>query len=118
MPANPGTTNPVLLSRLSDWDDHPAWGEFFARYAPLVRSRCRRFGIGEGAEDDVCQWIWIGLTHRLRTFRYDPEGSFRAWLRRYCDSRLIDRGRLRLPGEVPIDVAFGPDGPPARRRRR
>ncbi len=114
-PANPGTTNPLLLARLWDWADHPAWGEFFARYAPLVRSRCRRFGVGDDVLDDVCQWIWIGLSERLRAFRYDPEGSFRGWLRRYCDSRLIDRARVVAPArDLPMDAVFGREGPPAR----
>jgi DNA-directed RNA polymerase specialized sigma24 family protein len=46
------------------------------------------------------------------TFRYDPNGSFRSWLRRYCDSRLIDRLRERKPAsDRPLDEAFGPDGP-------
>jgi RNA polymerase sigma factor (sigma-70 family) len=112
MRANPGTTNPILLSRLADWRDHPAWGEFVVRYAPLVRSRCRRFHLDEDETDDISQRIWIGLSHRLLTFRYDPIGSFRSWLRRYCDSRLIDR--LRAPQTVrdlPLDQVFGPDGP-------
>ena len=75
-------------------------------------ARCCRFHLNEDAAEDVCQQIWIGLSHRLLTFRYDPNGSFRAWLRRYCDSRLIDR--LREPGsvrDIPIDEVFGPDGP-------
>ncbi|MFI5457896.1 MAG: sigma-70 family RNA polymerase sigma factor [Isosphaerales bacterium] len=115
MPANPGTTNPILLLRLADWRDHPAWGEFVARYAPLVRSRCRRFHLDDDATDEVCQRIWIGLSQRLLTFRYDPTGSFRSWLRRYCDSRLIDRLRERgSVGDVSLDQAFGPDGPPAK----
>jgi RNA polymerase sigma-70 factor (ECF subfamily) len=114
MSPNPGTTNPVLLSRLSDWRDHPAWGEFFARYTPLVQSRCRRLGLVDDAADEAAQWIWIGLSQRLPTFRYDPDGSFRAWLRRYCDSRLIDRYRARGPArEVALDEAFGAEGPAA-----
>jgi len=112
MPANPGTTNPILLLRLADWRDHPAWSEFVARYAPLVRSRCRRFQLDDDATEEVCQRIWIGLSHRLLTFRYDPTGSFRSWLRRYCDSRLIDRFRERgSAGDILLDQAFGPDGP-------
>jgi len=115
MPANPGTTNPLLLLRLADWRDHPAWGEFVARYAPLVRSRCRRFHLDAEASEDACQRIWIGLSHRLLGFRYDPNGSFRSWLRRYCDSRLIDQLRGQESArDIPIDDAFGPEGPPAR----
>ena len=26
----------------------------------------------------------------MRTFRYDPQGTFRGWLRRVCESRVID----------------------------
>jgi RNA polymerase sigma-70 factor (ECF subfamily) len=83
-----------------------------ARYTPLLRSRCRRFHLDEIATEDFCQRIWIGLARRLLSFRYDPNGSFRSWLCRYCDSRLIDRLRGRKPhAEISIDDAFGPDGP-------
>ena len=77
MPANPGTTNPGLLSRLADWRDDPAWGEFYTRYSPLIHARCRRFYRDEDAAEDASQRIWIGLSDRLLTFRYDPNGSFR-----------------------------------------
>ena len=77
-----------------------------------VRSRCRRFHLTDDDAEDACQWIWVGLLDRLLSFRYDPNGSFHAWLRRYCDSRLIDRHRGRATvREIPIDEAFGPDGP-------
>ena len=112
MPANPGTTNPGLLSRLADWRDDPAWGEFYTRYSPLVHARCRRFHRDDDAAEDACQRIWIGLSDRLLTFRYDPNGSFRAWLSRYCDSRLIDAFRERVPiREIAINDIFGADGP-------
>jgi RNA polymerase sigma factor (sigma-70 family) len=112
MPANPGTTNPILLVRLADWRDHPAWGEFVERYTPLLRSRCRRFDLDDDATEELCQRIWIGLSHRLLTFRYDPTGSFRSWLRRYCDSRLIDWRREQGPvRDISIEQAFGLDDP-------
>ena len=116
MPANPGTTNPGLLSRLADWRDDPAWREFHARYSPLVHARCRRFYRDDDAADDACQRIWIGLCDRLLTFRYNPNGSFRAWLGRYCDSRLIDAFRQRAPvRDLAIDDVFGAGGPVATR---
>ncbi len=116
MPANSGTTNPGLLSRLADWRDDPAWGEFYARYSPLVEARCRRFHRDDDEAEDACQRIWIGLCDRLLTFRYNPNGSFRAWLNRYCDSRLIDAFRQRTPvRDLAIDDVFGADGPLATR---
>ena len=75
-----------------------------------MRSRCRRLHRDEDAAEDACQRIWIGLSHRLLTFRYEPDGSFRSWLRRYCDSRLIDRYRGQgTVRDIPIDEVFGPD---------
>ena len=29
--------------------------------------------------------IWIELADRMRTFQYDPKGTFRGWLRRICE---------------------------------
>ena len=78
MPANPGTTNPLLLLRLADWRDHPAWGEFFAQDAPLVPLAVPPVPLDEDAIEDACQRIWIGLSHRLLAFRYEPNGSFRG----------------------------------------
>jgi DNA-directed RNA polymerase specialized sigma24 family protein len=45
--------------------------------------------------DEVCQRIWIELANRVKTFHYDPKGTFRGWLRRLCDSRVIDFLRQR-----------------------
>ena len=31
----------------------------------------------------------------MRTFHYDPSGTFRGWLRRVCESRVLDFLRQR-----------------------
>ena len=103
---DPGTTSPTLLTRVRDWGDHPAWVAFFERYDPLLHRWCGRFGLDGDAADELCQRIWIELTSRLQTFRYDPSLGFRSWLWRLFHSRAIDWLRSRRTTQVPsLDAA-------------
>jgi RNA polymerase sigma factor (sigma-70 family) len=90
-----GSTSPTLLSEVSDWQDHPAWVSFRGRYDPLLRRWCRGYGLDDDSIDEVCQRIWIELADRMRTFHYDPNRTFRGWLRRVCESRVVDFLRQR-----------------------
>ncbi len=90
-----GSTSPTLLSEVADWQDHPAWVSFRGRYDPLLRRWCRGYGLDEDSIDEVCQRIWIELADRMRTFHYDPNRTFRGWLRRVCESRVLDFLRQR-----------------------
>ena len=85
-----GTTNPTLLNRLCDWRDHEAWVDFVTHYDPVIRLACRRYRLSAENIDELSQRVWIDLTRRMRTFRYDPGKTFRGWLRRLCQSRAID----------------------------
>lgn len=85
-----GTTSSTLLNRLCDWRDHDAWLDFFTRYDPVIRVHCRRYHFDAETIDEVCQHVWIDLTRRMRTFRYDPGRKFRGWLGSLCNSRAID----------------------------
>lgn len=95
---NDSSTSPTLLRDVSDWEDHPAWVSFRDRYDPLLRRWCRGFGLDDDSIDEVCQRIWIELAERMKTFRYDPTGTFRGWLRRLCESRVLDFLRQRQAG--------------------
>ncbi|MGP0069911.1 MAG: RNA polymerase sigma factor [Isosphaeraceae bacterium] len=90
-----GSTSPTLLGEVSNWENHPAWLAFRRRYDPLLRRWCRAYRLDEDSVDEVCQRIWIELADRMRTFRYDPNGSFRGWLRQVCVSRARDFLRQR-----------------------
>lgn len=95
------TTSKTLLTRVRDWEDSPAWIMFFDRYDPLLRSWCRGLGIDDHKSDELCQQIWVELSERIKTFRYDPSRRFRGWLRRLFESRAIDFLRRRIREEVP-----------------
>jgi RNA polymerase sigma factor (sigma-70 family) len=90
-----GSTSSTLLREVADWHDHPAWVTFRDRYDPYLRRWCRGHGLDDDAIDEVSQRIWIELADRMRTFEYDPERTFRGWLRRLCESRVIDFLRQR-----------------------
>jgi RNA polymerase sigma-70 factor (ECF subfamily) len=88
-----GSTSPTLLSQVADWGDHSAWVRFRDIYDPRLRRWCS--GLGAEAIDEICQRIWCELAGRMRTFEYDPSGSFRGWLRRLCESRVLNYLRER-----------------------
>jgi len=88
-------TSSTLLREVADWHDHPAWVSFRGRYDPLLRRWCHGYGLDDDSIDEVCQRIWIELADRMRTFQYDPKGTFRGWLRRLCESRVLDFLRQR-----------------------
>jgi RNA polymerase sigma factor (sigma-70 family) len=106
-----GSTSPTLLNRVAHWDDHPAWARFRATYDPRLRHCCRAYGLDVDAIDEVCQRIWIELAGRMRTFEYDPGGSFRGWLRRLCQSRVLNF--LRERRAHPLFSLDDRDGEPA-----
>ena len=90
-----GSTSPTLLSQVAAWDDHPAWVRFRDTYDHRLRCWCRGYGLDSDAIDEICQRIWIELAGRMRTFEYDPSRSFRGWLRRLCESRVLNFLRKR-----------------------
>jgi RNA polymerase sigma factor (sigma-70 family) len=98
------TTNPLLLKKVTVWEDHSAWTEFFKCYDPLIRHWCRGYGLESSTLDDLCQYIWVELAGRMRTYQYDPGRTFRGWLRAFCHSRAVDLLRKRRGGSSkPID---------------
>jgi RNA polymerase sigma factor (sigma-70 family) len=106
-----GSTSPTLLNEVSDWQDHPAWVTFRGRYDPLLWRWCRGYGLDDDSIDEVCQRIWIELTDRMRMFHYDPNRTFRGWLRRVCESRVVDFLRQkRAVGLLSLDDRYDDPG--------
>src|SRR5262245_22709681 len=71
-----------LLVRLSqEHRDERAWNEFVRRYQPHILAWCRERGLQQADAEDVTQTVLLQMLSAMREFRYDPAGSFRAWLR-------------------------------------
>ena len=97
-------TNEELLRMVASWENHAAWVQFYGHYEPKLRRWCTGLGLDDDSVDEVCQAILIELANRMRTFRYDPKGSFRGWLRRFCESRVVDHQRRRKKAIRPIGL--------------
>jgi RNA polymerase sigma-70 factor (ECF subfamily) len=75
-------TSPSLLGRLrQDVTDQLAWSEFVQRYGPLILQWCRKCHLQDADAQDVTQTVLVKLADKMRTFTYDPSGSFRAYLK-------------------------------------
>jgi RNA polymerase sigma factor (sigma-70 family) len=90
-----GSTDPVLLRKVADWANHDAWVNFRDTYDPLMRRWCRAYGLNDDSLNEICQRIWIELARRIQSFEYDPSRTFRGWLRRLCESRVLNFLRQR-----------------------
>lgn len=96
-------TSATLLQRLrKDPADQAAWDEFVERYGRMIFGWCRHWGLQEPDAEDVTQNVMVELVRQMRTFIYDPSGSFRGWLRTVAYRswwRFAD-GRRRAAGTV------------------
>jgi RNA polymerase sigma-70 factor (ECF subfamily) len=70
----------VRLTRSGPADER-AWREFVDYYAPVIYRWCVRRGLQDTDAQDVTQQVLLKLATKLPTFNYDPDKSFRAWLR-------------------------------------
>jgi RNA polymerase sigma factor (sigma-70 family) len=84
-------TSVTLLGRLSRLPyDQAAWGDFVARYGRQIHHWCRRWELRQADAEDVTQMVLLILARRMRTFAYDPAGSFRAWLKTVTQRAIGD----------------------------
>jgi RNA polymerase sigma factor (sigma-70 family) len=83
-------TRVSLLLRLQGEGDERAWAEFVSRYGPKVLQWCRRWGLQEADAEDVSQAVLFQVARRMRSFRYDPGRSFRAWLKKVAHDAWVD----------------------------
>lgn len=102
MPAGRDTdTSLTLLERIQvNPDDPEAWRLFVERYQPRIRRWCVAWGLQDSDADDVAQDVLVKLFAALRKFRYDPDRSFRAWLKTVTQHAWCDflAARRRDPG--------------------
>ena len=97
------TTSVSLLRRLAQPGAADAWERFVRLYAPLLTAWAARAGLQPADADDLTQDVLLLLHRKLPTFRYDRDGSFRAWL--WTVARNAWRTRMRRPAPRPATEA-------------
>jgi RNA polymerase sigma-70 factor (ECF subfamily) len=85
-------TRESLLGRLAQAGepDQAAWKEFVQHYGPKVQQWCQRWGLQVADADDVTQMVLLKLSVRMKDFTYNPERSFRAWLKTVAYHTWLD----------------------------
>jgi RNA polymerase sigma-70 factor (ECF subfamily) len=76
------TTSPTLLARLRhNPSNDAAWDEFVDQYGRHIYRWCRQWRLQDADAEDVAQEILLKLARALRDFTYNPQRSFRGWLK-------------------------------------
>jgi RNA polymerase sigma-70 factor (ECF subfamily) len=106
MPKTPAS----LLERLRQPLDQDAWGRFAELYTPLLFYWARRRGLEANAAADLVQDVFLVLVRKLPEFVYDPNKSFRSFLRKVLQNKAREHQRRPnlpvVPGSGDIaDVA-------------
>jgi RNA polymerase sigma factor (sigma-70 family) len=91
--------------------DKQAWDALVERYAPLIWSICRRYGLGDADTEDVGQNVWLKLAGQLEKIRLPA--ALPGWLatttRRECGRILRVPPGARDTGQVPDAQAIPDD---------
>jgi RNA polymerase sigma-70 factor (ECF subfamily) len=70
-----------------------AWGRFVQLYTPLLYYWARRAGLPSEEAADLVQEVLLVLLRKLPEFTYDPQQSFRGWLRTITLNKWRERCR-------------------------
>jgi RNA polymerase sigma-70 factor, ECF subfamily len=103
------TTPGSLLQRLRLSGDPggkgSAWERFVQLYTPLLYTWARCMKVPRQEAVDLVQDVLTLLVQKLPDFTYDPQKSFRAWLRTVTLNKYRETLRRQHP-EVQADEAF------------
>jgi RNA polymerase sigma-70 factor (ECF subfamily) len=95
-----------LLERLRQSPEQAVWERFVDLYTPLLFTWASRLGLSGHDAADLVQDIFAVLVEKLPQFRYDPQRSFKAWLKTLLLNRWRKQQRRRA---VANQVAVGSD---------
>ena len=95
MPAQ--STSESLLIRLSSIGDTDAWDRFVELYTPLIFYWARKTGLQSQDASDLVQDVMTIVFQQLPKLEYDPEKSFRGWLRTITMNRFRELCRGKRP---------------------
>jgi len=100
-------TTPIsLLERLQRSDDPEAWGRLVRLYTPLLFYWARRQHLQGPDAEDLVQEVLLVLYRKLPELHYDPEQSFRSWLRTVLLNKLREKRRRAGAARHELHVAL------------
>jgi len=109
MPESSKSLTPVsLLQKLRQptaADAQAAWSRFVDLYTPLLMLWTHRLGVASEEAADLLQEVFLVLTQKMPTFRYNPRQRFRGWLWTILVNKWRDRVRRNQAGPAMEDVS-------------
>lgn len=98
-------TRPSLLAALDGSCNGAGWLEFYHRYAPAVFRVARYRGLDQHDAEDIVQQTMLAISRHISTFDYNRDrGTFRSWVRRIAESRIVDFARRRPAPAVSLEA--------------
>ncbi|MEW6746715.1 MAG: sigma-70 family RNA polymerase sigma factor [Planctomycetota bacterium] len=89
-------TSTLLLENLKDPRNNAAWGEFDARYRPVLESFARGLGLGEIDAEELTQETLTRFVMAFREGRYSrSRGRLRSWIFGIAKTCCRDLSRRR-----------------------
>ena len=90
-----GSTSRSLVDGLRQ-SEAEAWDRLVTLYAPMIVVWCRQGQVAEQDVPDVYQDVLRTVSQSIGRFRHDrPSDTFRGWLRRITQTRIVDHFRRR-----------------------
>ena len=88
-------TSMTMLAEISGDARHARWGEFVARYRPMMEAYLRAKGVAGSEREDVMQETFAAVAKRLPGYRYCPgeKGEFHNYLTGILRNKMYDAGR-------------------------
>ncbi|MDF1868986.1 MAG: sigma-70 family RNA polymerase sigma factor [Phycisphaerales bacterium] len=100
---NETRTDPDLIASIANSENHEAWREFEAWYAPIIHAFCVSRGMAPHDADDIAQDVFIRLTQSSIATKYDPDrGRFRSYLFQVTRS-VVSSSKKRIQTEYSIE---------------
>ena len=90
-------TRATLIARLKNWQDHTSWQLFFDTYWKLIYGVARKSGLTPVEAQDAVQETLFAVAKQMPGFKYNPAGSFKAWLLNLTRWKITDQLRKRGP---------------------
>ena len=98
------STSVNLLQRLRQAPGEADWDRFVRQYTPLLSYWARRLGLQDHDVADLVQEVLIVMVQKLPAFQYQPERSFRGWMRTILINKWRDRRVRRTDISLQGDV--------------
>ena len=96
-------TRQSLLERMKDSDDHQSWNDFFQTYKRLIYNVATKAGLTDSEAQEAVQETVISVSRKIAEYKTDAKyGSFKGWLLRITQRRIVDQFRKRRPGQIPL----------------